>query len=398
MAVYGRVTKGIVPPQDLIYVVLGALAVGLYWSWVAGILLLVVGAGVVVVSTWRRMLELYIVLLALWAIGTCAVWLALLLQMRIGWAAIVMLVLFPVYGAMGSHVLGATGGLLEKRLGIVFRTTDWVFLFGAGMSLSLAVTLIALVMGHLCRPNAWVPQTLQMLLCNVVCDGLTLIATLKIMKGAIYRTEKRHVWRDGIPYWAREMPVRDDLPILAPDLVREEVSVVPRAYPIPLACLLDIAVGALLACVSLWAGLAFTAHALSPVQVTRVLIARSVDGSEWAIGPYFWAMQTAFLPTLAYMTAILLMWVGKAVLLPVHWVFGRARVADRPLALAAGLVSVIAALFGVLAYTAASIQEAREQGTPDTPVSTPLLKDDPAALRNHGRNGGHSTCPRSRQC
>jgi len=183
-------------------------------------------------------------------------------------------------------------------------------LFSFGAALGTTATFLALAVGHAASPAAWVPQTVQMLVANLICDGLTMVATFWILAAAI----------------------------AGPGFLR-----------VPRAIVFNLIAGAVLAIASLYFGLVGTRHALSLPQLAHILIARSPDGARWEIGPYFWTMHTTFLPTLILLFVILVAWLGKALLLPVHCFFAMGREHRNPLKLTALLWGFIAAAFTGLA-------------------------------------------------
>lgn len=185
-------------------------------------------------------------------------------------------------------------------------------LFAIAMAISSAVTLVCLVLGRICDINAWVPQTPQMLLSNVICDGLTVMATIYVLTIAL---------RGNI-------------------LVR-----------VPIAIMLDIMIGGFLACASLYFGVVGTQHDVHVDEVLNILLGRSIDGSVWNLGPYFWAMHTVFLPTICFLSFIMVTWAAKCLLIPVHHFFGAASHSKRPLALSAALAGIGSAIFGGVGLT-----------------------------------------------
>ncbi len=206
---------------------------------------------------------------------------------------------------------------------------SWAVL-GVATAVSFFVTLCAFLIGDQIAPDDWIPQTLQMLLCNVAFDGFTMLATFAILARAVGDKRK---------------------------------------YPIPMAILIDVAVAALFACSSLWLGLIGTDHALSMSQVLGVLFARSAENTTvYAFGPYFWAMHTTFLPTLGYMALILLFWVAKLVVLPVAGVLKRGRKTDiKPHSLTAGVFAFV----GAVALGAVAVLHVANPDTEDSAPAPP---------------------------
>jgi hypothetical protein len=197
------------------------------------------------------------------------------------------------------------------------RTEDLWFL-GFTIALSFTVTMSALIIGYYVSPNSHVPQTMQMMFSNVICDGLTMLFTI----------------------------------ILLSKVVSPKASL-----PIPIAVLLDVFMAVLLACASLYLGLMGSAHSITIRQTVNVLIALSPNGANWELGPYFWAMHTSFLPTLAYLSLILLCWVGRLLVLPIANLFSKGAAIEKPHHLTAGFFLFIAAVFAALAAIIGFIPE-----------------------------------------
>ena len=150
------------------------------------------------------------------------------------------------------------------------------------------------------------PQTWQMLISNVLLDGVTLLATFALITWAV--REKA---------WLR----------------------------IPIAIFLDVLVACLLACASLYIGLVFTEDELTLTAVINILIGKAAGGDHYELGPYFWAMHTTFLPTLAYLFIILVAWLGKTILIPFEWFLGKGKAHRNPLGLTASLFVLLASFF-----------------------------------------------------
>ncbi len=241
-----------------------------------------------------------------WLVGiVCG--LKILLALSTVLAALVMLGVLPLF-ALGLGLVVGTAGVATNR---DFNSGGNAgLLVGMTMALSFFVTLCALLIGHAIQPGAHVPQTLQMLFSNVICDGLTMLATFLILGAAV-----------------------------GPK----------RRFSIPVAILLDFVLAAVLACMSLWCGMVGKEDALSASQVFRVLIFQAPAGAGIELGPYFWAMHTTFLPTMFYLSIILLCWLGKLVVLPLATVFHRLSTTEKPHNASAFTLLFVAAIFGALA-------------------------------------------------
>ena len=199
---------------------------------------------------------------------------------------------------------------------------------GLSAAISIPITLIAFIVGHYAAPDAWIPHTLQMLISNISHDAMTMFVTILILGGAIGER---------------------------------------RSYSIPTAIILDLVAAATLACASLWFGLLLSEHELGVWEVWHILWGNAADGSRVELGPYFWAMHTAFLPTLAYLFIIAFCWLAKLIVLPIARVLRRAARIERPHTLtAAALALVTVILFAVSAGIGymedlAAAKEAAEQ-------------------------------------
>lgn len=261
---------------------------------------------------------------------TAGIWLNFLLGLGIAYAAGFMFILLPVYMLFLAVPLGVFGWFGDAATSWRLFDKDSWSVFGMATAVSFFVTLCSLLIGNLVAPDAWIPQTLQMLLCNVAFDGFTMVATFAILAAAVGKKRK---------------------------------------YPIPVGILIDLMVAALFACASLWLGLIGTQHALSIKQVLGVLFAKSADDAAGnALGPYFWAMHTTFLPTLGYMALILLFWVAKLVVLPVAKVLEKGRKTDiKPHSLMAGLFGFV----GAAALVAAAILHVASDDVPNRPSAAP---------------------------
>jgi len=175
--------------------------------------------------------------------------------------------------------------------------------------ISFPVTYFAFLIGNIANHEVPVPQTINMLLSNALFDGLTMVATLAILKWAIAERS---------------------------------------AFRLPLAIGIDIFLCAVLACGSLYFGLFFSDYRLSMGEVVLVLFARAPDNSGFELGPYFWAMHTTFLPTLFYLSFILFGWFSRCLLQPVLWLFGVGQTHKNPLKLTAGILGFVSSVFFAL--------------------------------------------------
>ncbi|MCP4897634.1 MAG: hypothetical protein GY906_11735 [bacterium] len=218
--------------------------------------------------------------------------------------------------------------------GIVFKKGQTPPASGVCSTLAIVVsfpaTLVSLLVGGFLHPSAHVPKTFQMLVSNAVFDAITLSVTFVLLAWAMRRAS----------------------------LVR-----------LPLAIVADVMLSAVFACCSLYFGLLGTQNSLGIAQVASVLLARSPDGTGLELGPYFWAMHTTFLPTVAYLSLILLAWLGKATLTPVAWLLGKGQESKNPLKLTMALCTLVSAIFWATAYGLGAVEEAVEEHAPKQFVS-----------------------------
>lgn len=237
------------------------------------------------------------------------IWLDIALRFYIVYALAVILTLLPVFILFLGFSMFMLGYVVYEDMGRLLMHVDkWVFV-GMATAVSFSITPLSFLVGHLALPTSWIPKTIQMIMTNVICDGLTMYATLVILSLAV-----------------------------KPD----------GGLPIPVAIVLDIVVGALLACASLYFGLIFTNHALSITEVCRVLVALAPDGQHFEIGPYFWAMHTTFIPTLCYISLIFFCWFGKLIVLPIAALLSKGQYVEKPHHLTAGALLLLGAIFTAL--------------------------------------------------
>lgn len=216
----------------------------------------------------------------------------ILTTVSVGRAVLVALLLLPFVG-VAIGFLPSWAVLIWVRLtkgvgveldtgGQAERAASSCYLFCFSIAFSFTVTLSALFIGHQFDSQAWVPQTQRLLWANALFDGATVVVSLYILE--------------------RALPPR-------------------RSFSIPTAVGLDLLLGVIFACASLWLGV----KRLAAQEVVRVLFAHSNDGQRWEVGPYFWAMHTVFLPLLIYLSVVMMCWVGKAIVAYREWFYGRAK-------------------------------------------------------------------------
>ena len=132
-----------------------------------------------------------IILFILFMIGPLVgsvVWLVLLLKINIVVAALVALAIIPLYALAFFLTLISAIQISKMTLGtedFSDKRKNLLTVFTIGVSGSFAVTLGSLGLGHMMSPMAWVPQTVQMLFLNILCDGLTLVVTFWLLRWAV---------------------------------------------------------------------------------------------------------------------------------------------------------------------------------------------------------------------
>jgi len=67
-------------------------------------------------------------------------------------------------------------------------------------------------------------------------------------------------------------------------------------------------------------------------------------------------MHTTFLPTLIYLIFILVCWLGKVLLKPIEWFFGKGQENRNPVKLTVALFTLISVILGFLSYAAGNLE------------------------------------------
>lgn len=193
-----------------------------------------------------------------------------------------------------------------------------VFIFLFGVSLSLVMTFGAFLIGNYYEPEAYVPQTLQMVFSNAIFDGLTFALTLMIMR------QLGKPW-----FWFRRW----------------------RAFLALIGfVIVDLFIASILSMASLFFGMLGTPEALTIEQVANVLIGLNTAGTEYSAGPFFWVMHTAFFPTLGYL-AVISFWSLAKLIFTVMGLFAK-RAASRGLMSTGGMILAVAGIYeAILALT-----------------------------------------------
>lgn len=296
----------------------GWIQAGFFRSFLVTSISMIVAIGLAVPSYIRRKPPSFLAQLCFGALGilTFAIWLYLLEKIDLMYAALFMIIFFPFWGSL---LLGFQRLILDKAF---FTWRNEIIRTNIGMPFGFALTFIGFLIGHLIDPLAYVPQTRQMLYSNTLFDLLTIAVTFRIFSKALTKSS---------------------------------------SFRLPMAIFFDLLVAAVLACCSLYFGLRGTDKALGVKELFYVLFARSPDGSQFELSPYFWTMHTTFLPIFLYLLFILFCWASKAFLIPARWFFGKGKEFKNPLDLTSGLCALIMAILAVLLFIVATMQEYTER-------------------------------------
>ena len=185
---------------------------------------------------------------------------------------------------------------------------DLLAFIGISIGLSFSITFIAFLIGNLINDQSYVPQTFQMLISNVILDGVTLFITIKLLRWSLQKNS---------------------------------------SIRIPIVILLDISIAECLACLALYLGLVFTEQQLSITKILYVLIGQFPSGNGTELGPLFWAMHTTFIPTCIYLLFILIGYLGKVIITPTKWFLGKGHEHKSPLGLTSALCALLATIFAL---------------------------------------------------
>lgn len=183
---------------------------------------------------------------------------------------------------------------------------EYLVSISLAVAISFPITYLAFIFGNIANPNSWIPNTLQMLISNVIFDGSTFATTFFFLSKAVKGKNS--------------------------------------FFKIPLAIIKSVIFASIFACLSLLFGLIFTSKAISIKESMQVLFAHSADGKHLDIGPYFWVMHTTFIPILIFLIFILITWTCKAILIPVKYFFEKGKYHSNPLKLTSALFTLLTAI------------------------------------------------------
>ena len=252
---------------------------------------------------------LIITLVSIPFFGAGIFWILIALNTELLFSFLSMLVAIPCF-----FLLFIFPALLFRELFDIEFDEDKVYgiliTLGVSVGISFSITFLSFLFGNVVSPESSIPRTFQMLASNVLLDGITMLITFWILAWAI---KNKTLWR------------------------------------IPIAIFLDIIVAAVLACASLYLGLLGSENHLSLGQVFGVLIGKSPSQSGYELGPYFWAMHTTFIPTIIYLSIILVSWMAKIIFTSAAGYLGAWQKHNNPMALTAALFTLLAATMFVFA-------------------------------------------------
>lgn len=230
-----------------------------------------------------------------------------ILELDTFWSIILYILLYPlivILYLLSVFFLQALPDFKQK-----VELTEIYIIFILGSCFSIIITIIAMSIGHLIEPYSWVPKTIQMLLSNIFFDGITLISTFIIFSIAI---KYNHI------------------------------------LSIPLAILIDIIIASLCAVLSLYCGLVFSENQISFESVLYILVGRNPDSLQIELGPLFWVMHSAFIPTFIYLTIILIAWLGKIQLSFYKMIIKEFKGVENAYAHTASIIGIITAILVVI--------------------------------------------------
>lgn len=225
------------------------------------------------------------------------------------------------------------------------------FAFGLGAAGSLGYTCVLICLGKLIEPHAAMPNRIQAMFANVVFDGLTIMLAFRIMEWAVSSTSTRRI------------PV-SILMLGTVSVVLAYSSLWLGTIATGLQSLIlfgpEVSFSYLVSEIR-WLGLSGVVlhEALSPRELTNIIVGRSPFGGRWEFGPMFFVADSVFLPLIAFLSVVLLCWAAKVVTTIALWYFGRGRQDEiNPFAMSAGLFGLIAATFGLLSLSASLVRPA----------------------------------------
>lgn len=233
------------------------------------------------------------------------VWYILIASLTPMWAVLASFVLAPVLWIGLFLPTSILSGVAKGRV------DDEVFHYSAVLSLAglyaLFFTSLAYYVGVEVAPHECTPPRHAMLLANIVCDGLTILFTLKLFKYASVRS------------------LSSFLGILC-------------------IVLTALAISSFFACVSIVLATSASESPIGLSESLRLLAFNLILDKHTRLGTSFFAMNTALGPIAVFLLLLVIALCGKLIILPFRFLLGRARVQHSPLLLTSALSGFMAAL------------------------------------------------------
>ncbi|MEK6781710.1 MAG: hypothetical protein AABY93_08385 [Bacteroidota bacterium] len=167
-------------------------------------------------------------------------------------------------------------------------------------------------------------RTFQAIATNVCFDFFTVYVTYKLLKWSLGNTER-------------------------------------KAILFKIICI-DIIFASIFCIASLFFALLGTDSQLSLLECSNVFLGYSKDGSRINLGAQFWFMHSSFIPTLGYLTLVLIAWFSKILLIPFKLFFGAAAVNEKPVSLTAALIAIFIVFFGSMSFMAGEFADKAKEG------------------------------------
>ena len=101
---------------------------------------------------------------------------------------------------------------------------------------------------------------------------------------------------------------------------------------------------------SIYFALLWTDQSISLLEATHMLIGLSPNGSVWQFGSYFWAMHTTFIPTLIYLSVLVLVIIAKYKTIPAANFFYRASATEDPYHMYSFFYATLSAIFLLISF------------------------------------------------
>ena len=262
--------------------------------------------GISAVKAPRNLIWAVYFLIAIVSVISYLLFIQLVLMLPILWSALILIAMLPISVVTIASPISLMGIISAGMTGTKGnRAGSAMWILGMSVAVSLPLTATSLAIGAILAPGAAIPRALQLIISNVLFDGLTVLTTIALLKRS-----------------------------LDPQ----------SSFPIWLAVLIDVLSAAVFACLALWLGLLFSANEISLRASTLVLFGMSPDGATFQLGPLFWAMHTTLIPTLFYAILTFMALVGKVLILPVATLFRKGVAVRKPHRLTAGVFFFMAAL------------------------------------------------------